>query len=201
MRSIRGWVVAAACTLVVLAGLLGTRVLLDAFVDELQQAREDRAALVDQVEQLGGDPVAEAKPGDRGAAGPQGPQGERGPQGPTGLSGPPGKLGPRGPSGPPGTLGPRGPVGLPGQAGSTGQPGKDGERGPAGPEGPAGDTGEIGPQGPAGEPGKDGADGRGIAEVTCTSSTPVTFTITYTDGTTSTVTCTPPPAARTIGGR
>lgn len=102
--------------------------------------------------------------------------------------------------------GPRGFPGLPGVGidGEDGRNGRDGADstipGPAGAPGASGaDSTVPGPQGPAGPAGKDGTDGRngtdgapgrGLAAVTCTGGlTPITFTFTYSDGTTETVTC------------
>lgn len=91
--------------------------------------------------------------------------------------------------------GPRGLRGLPGgdgedgadstTPGPSGAPGADSTvPGPPGPAGPAG------PPGAAGSNGADGAPGRGVAEVACTGGlTPMTFTFTYSDGTSQTVTC------------
>ena len=67
--------------------------------------------------------------------------------------------------------------------------GAPGPQGPAGTDGAQGPTGETGPQGPKGD---DGADGRGIVSITKTGTLGLvdTYTITYTDGTTSTYTIT-----------
>lgn len=77
---------------------------------------------------------------------------------------------------------PRGGTGVPGEQG---EPGPTGPQGPTGEQGPAGPQGEQGPQGPTGEP---GPAGKGIVSVTKTSTVGPTdtYTITYTDGTTST---------------
>lgn len=195
---IRRWAHVVLAFVVGVAGLIWFRAEMDQQARERAQDRADRAALVQQVIQLGGKPVVEAKPGDRGAAGPQGPQGERGPRGPAGP------IGPVGPQGLPGTIGVRGPIGLPGQNGTDGADGTDGVDGSPGKDGV---DGEPGPPGVAGKDGQDGADGakgdpgRGVTNVECTSDRPVTFTITYSDGTTETVTCggptaTPTPAIR-----
>lgn len=96
--------------------------------------------------------------------------------------------------------GPRGLRGLPGgdgedgddsrTPGPAGAPGADstvpGPTGPAGPAGPKGEPGEsiTGPQGAPGSP------GIGITDVACTGGlTPMSFTFTYSDGSTQTVTC------------
>lgn len=152
--------------------------------NDLEQSRADSAALAAQVRSLGGQPVAEPKPGARGDQGPQGPQG------------------------PPGIQGPQGPAGIDGQSpqclflptrcvGPKGATGNQGEQGTQGPKGDTGATGETGPQGPPGVDGKDGADGkdgtagaagkdgRGIATVSCQADG--TWLFTYTDSTTQTV--------------
>lgn len=128
----------------------------------------------------------------RGRAGEQGPQGRLGPQGPRGL---PGLTGPPGPEGDRGPLGPEGPDGRPGV---DGEPGDDGEPGASGSDGDTGPTGPAGAEGPAGPPGltgPPGPGGRGVSSVECDSSTPFTFTITYSDGSTETFSCggEPPP--------
>lgn len=69
--------------------------------------------------------------------------------------------------------------------------GKDGEKGDTGPQGQKGDVGPQGPtgsQGPQGNPGTNGKDGKGIVSIikTSTSGLVDTYTITYTDSTTST---------------
>lgn len=114
--------------------------------------------------------------------------------GPKGDPGAPGKDGVDGARGPAGPSGPSGPAGEPGKAGADstvpGPPGKDGAastvpgpQGPAGPPGPAGADGAPGPMGPAGPAGTNG---------TAPSS------ITFTDRTGATYTCTPnPPGSST----
>lgn len=78
--------------------------------------------------------------------------------------------------------------------GADGGDGKDGESvqgppgesitGPAGPAGPKGDRGEKG------ETGGQGAPGRSVVDVSCTGGlTPMTFTYTFDDGSTRTITC------------
>ncbi len=105
-----------------------------------------------------------------GATGPQGPVGPEGPQGPAGATGPAGPAGPEGPQGLTGATGPQGPAGPEGPQGPIGA---------TGPQGPTGATGATGPQGPAGV---------GIQSITgpVTSGLNDTYTIHYTDGTTST---------------
>ena len=97
--------------------------------------------------------------------------------------------------------GPTGSAGAAGRDGTNGRDGTDGDDGQdstePGPTGPAGQDstipGPTGPQGPAGATGKDGRDGtngRGVVGVACEGGlTPVTFTFTFSDGTTQTVTC------------
>lgn len=171
---------------VVLAALVGGGAF---FWNELEQTRSDNAALAAQVRSLGGQPVAEGKPGARGEQGPPGPQGRQGIQGPPGIQGP------------------RGPIGVAGQSpqcliepnrcvGPKGAAGNQGVQGPQGPQGDTGATGETGPQGVPGVAGKDGADGkpgadgadgadgRGIKSVDCQANGD--WLITYTDSTTST---------------
>lgn len=147
---------------------------------------------------------ADPVPGPRGERGPAGERGRPGPTGRTGPAGPPGEPGEAGPPGPPGSpglpgesvIGPPGPPGMPG-ASIAGPPGADGPPGPAGPAGPAGErgpagkNGEAGPPGPAGPagqdgaPGADGQPGRGLESITCGDD--AAWHITYTDGTSTTV--------------
>jgi Collagen triple helix repeat (20 copies) len=123
--------------------------------------------------------------GEPGATGPMGPAGPRGPRGVPGQRGPAGSTPPcimtsthcQGRPGLDGDPGPQGPAGADGTNGADGSPG---DPGPAGPEGPAG---PAGPTGPA------GADGRSITAVTCDAIQPVTFTFTFSDGSTLTVEC------------
>lgn len=80
-----------------------------------------------------------------------------------------------------------GPRGLPGPPGIDGSDGNDGAAGPAGAigaTGPAGPTGKDGANGKDGTDGVDGKDGRGVSSVTCGDDG--AWTITYTDGTSST---------------
>jgi hypothetical protein len=80
--------------------------------------------------------------------------------------------------------GEKGDKGDPGE-GEKGEKGDPGEEGPPGPPTP----GEKGDKGDPGEEGPSGPPGRGITSVTCKGLTPVTFTFTYSDGTTETVEC------------
>lgn len=122
--------------------------------------------LAQQVRALGGKPVVE--PSQLPQAGPSGPVG---PQGPMGLTGPQGLRGAMGLPGPQGPVGETGPAGATGPTGAKGDPGKDGTDGKPGTDG------------------TDGAPGRGIASVDCGGPIPMTLTITYSDGTTQTASC------------
>lgn len=133
--------------------------------------------------------------------GKQGPPGETGPSGPPGPQGPPGAT-VTGPPGPPGAGGSPGPSGPPGAA-VTGPPGANGQDGDTVTGPPGADStipGPAGPSGPPGVDGTDGTDGRGVVTVACDSNSVrrMTFTFTFTDGTTQTVSCggisTPPPS-------
>lgn len=102
--------------------------------------------------------------------------------------------------GAPGASGQDGTTGEPGQDGAPGTPGEAGTPGAPGP-GPTDDQvaaavtaycqtqGCTGPQGPTGPDGPPGADGRGIVTVECDAPPTTEFRITYTDGSSETVTC------------
>lgn len=94
-----------------------------------------------------------------------------------------------------------------GGAGSDGTDGTDGSDGGAGPQGPPPTDaqvsaavaafcadgrcrGAVGPAGPPGPAGAAGVDGRGIASLICQSVPQLTFTVTFSDGTQRTITCT-----------
>jgi len=79
--------------------------------------------------------------------------------------------------------------GIDGEDGADGAPGKDGADGEDGKDGA---DGEDGKDGADGAPGKDGEDGNGIASIEKTSSNGLvdTYTITFTDGSTTTFTVT-----------
>lgn len=106
---------------------------------DLSESNTARDALAQQVQSMGGTPVA-GPPGSRGEPG-KGVVGARGPSGPPGASGKPaptitpspGATGPVGPSGAPGAdstvAGPTGPAGQAGADGASGAPGKDGTDG------------------------------------------------------------------------
>lgn len=184
-----GVVVYAVLASVIVALFVGGWVFL---WQELQQTKDDNKALRSQVISMGGQPVAEGKPGARGDQGPVGPSG------PQGLPGIPGKQGPIGvtgkspqcllmPSrcvGPKGATGSPGPDGKSGATGTQGPPGEPGATGAKGDQGVAGTDGKDGTPGTDGKPGADGKDGRGIADTDCQADG--TWLITYTDGTTST---------------
>ena len=148
--------------------------------------------------------------GETGATGPQGPQGETGPTGPTG------ETGPQGPAGSAATIAvgtvtsgatpsitnsgtssaavfdfvlPKGDKGDTGATGETGPQGPKGDTGDTGPQGPKGDTGETGGTGPQGPT---GATGNGISSITKTGTVGLvdTYTIAFTDGTSTTFTVT-----------
>jgi hypothetical protein len=144
-----------------------------------------------------GDP---GEPGAQGEQGPPGPSGPSGPSGPPGPSGRPGAAGSSGTDGRPGTPGPPGNDGADGAPGSPGPPGAEGSPGPAGPPGPPGPSGPPGTDGKDGADGTDGEDGRGIVTVACDSNSARrwTFTFTFTDGTSQTISCggisAPPPS-------
>jgi len=184
----RAWAYIAGLAAVVVL-FVWTLTSIQSLGDELEQSRSDNAALAKQVRSLGGQPVAEGKPGQRGDQGPMGPQGIQGPVGP---QGPPGPIGITGQSprclleptrcvGPAGATGAEGGKGATGDTGSQGPQGDTGATGQTGPQGP---QGEVGPQGPVGVDGKDGKDGRGVKSITCQDDGD--WLITYTDDTTST---------------
>ena len=138
--------------------------------------------------------------GETGATGATGPQGEQGPKGNTGETGAAGNgiasavlnadytltlnftdgtsyttpAPIRGATGETGATGPQGPQGVQGETGPAG---------PSGPEGPKGDTGATGPT---------GATGNGILSITKTDTSGLvdTYTIAFTDGTSTTFTVT-----------
>ena len=104
---------------------------------------------------------------------PKGPTGAQGPKGDTGLTGPTGAQGTKGDTGLTGPTGPKGDTGLTGPTGAQGPKGDTGLTGPTGAQGPKGDT------------------GKGITTITRTSGTGAagttdTYTITFTDSTTTT---------------
>lgn len=113
------------------------------------------------------------------AAGQPGPAG---PAGASGASGRPGRDG-TGQPGPAGSAGASGQpghdaTGAPGSAGASGAPGRDATGAPGA------DSTIPGPPGRDGTDGKPGSDGRGVASLACTDGQ---LTVTWTDGTTSTV--------------
>lgn len=129
-----------------------------------------------KAEKVAADPGAQQSgpQGVQGVPGPLGPMGPQGPKGDPGKTGLAGIIGAMGQSGTPGPQGPKGDTGLTGLTGAQGELGPQGEPGPVGP---------AGPQGPAGAPGTDGA---------------APASITFTDKTGTTYTCTPnPPGSAT----
>jgi hypothetical protein len=181
----RGWLYAVGF-LVLTASLVWTQTAVRSLGNELEQTRSDNAALADQVRSLGGQPVAEGKPGARGDQGSIGPRGIQGPEGPPGVRGKPGPIGITGQS-PRCLLEPSKCVGPKGASGSDGKAGADGSQGDTGATGAQGDQGVpgvAGADGADGKPGVDGKDGRGIAKAECQQDG--TWLITYTDGATST---------------
>lgn len=163
---------------------------------QTETAANKRAAqlLASQVERLGGNPVVDPDTltGAQGLTGAAGPSGIAGLTGPTGDRGPAGRDG-QSITGPIGPRGSNGPSGLNGADG-VGSQGAAGEPGPAGPPGERGPAGADGADGTSGADGARGEAGVGIASLACDSVTPLTLTITYTDGTTATVTCGGPPS-------
>lgn len=175
----------------------------NALADQVEQACAEGSVKVD-----GRDICTKAqqvkKNVDQSKVGPAGPPGARGVPGPRstvpGPAGRPGQdgqdsdiPGPAGQPGDPGTPGedsevpgPAGQAGVPGQdskiPGPAGEPGAKGGKGEPGPKGEPGSRGEKGDTGP---PGSDGKPGRGISDVTCTSSGDWLFE--FTDGTNVTV--------------
>lgn len=152
---------------------------------------------IESVQQLLSVPYALYAATSGNGEGPQGPQGPQGEQGPQGIQG---ETGPQGPAGTDG----RGILSISGPVSNglidtymitytdsttstfTVTNGIAGEQGPIGPQG---DTGATGPQGPAGT---NGTDGRGIQSITgpVSAGNVDTYTINYTDSTTSTFTVT-----------
>ena len=113
---------------------------------DLGRAEKDRAALAQQVKNMGGTPVA----GPRGNAGVPGRNGRTGDTGATGPRGTDGVNGAPGSSGSNGAKGSDGKAGRDGVAGAAGRDGVDGRDGAQGPKGDPGDQGPVGPVGPAG---------------------------------------------------
>lgn len=200
----RNWLYTAGVA-VVIAVLVWVQFSIKSLGNELERTRADNAALAAQVRSLGGQPVAEGKPGERGSQGIPGPQG---PPGPQGIQGPPGSEGKQGPIGvagqsprcllePSKCVGSKGDDGTDGSDGKNGINGKDGVDGKDGAAGPPGEPGHAGPQGDPGPAGAQGAAGRGITSVTCQEDG--TWLITYTDNATSTTAgpCRALPAVRT----
>ena len=153
-----------------------------------------------------------------GADGAQGPKGDTGPQGPQGDKGDTGQTGPQGPKGDTGDTGAAGngiasavlnadytltlnftdgtsyttPTPIRGATGETGTTGPQGPQGIQGETGPAGPTGPEGPKGDTGATGSTGATGNGILSITKTGTSGLvdTYTIAFTNGTSTTFTVT-----------
>lgn len=144
--------------------------------------------------------------GDTGETGPQGPRGEKGEQGPQGEQGEQGVQGEIGPQGPQGIQGEKGDKGDKGNAATidvgtvaTGLPGTNASVTNSGtihdaildftiPRGDKGEQGIQGIQGPQGIQGIQGETGNGIANISKTSTSGLidTYTITFTNGNTTT---------------
>lgn len=156
----RGDLAVVVSAVVVGAVLAWILLSIQALSADLRTSNEARDQLAQQVQQLGGHPVA-GPPGSRGEPGPtaSGPQGEPGVPGQDSTV--PGPAGSPGPAGRDSTVpGPAGPAGAAGANGA-------GVSGPAGPAGPAGAPGAdstvpgpTGPKGEQGQPGRDGRDGQ-----------------------------------------
>ena len=138
--------------------------------------------------------------------------GIKGDTGDTGPQGPKGDTGDTGPQGPKGDTGDTGPTGATGNGISSAVLNADytltlnftngtsyttptpirGATGATGPQGDTGPTGPTGPQGPTGETGPAGATGNGISSITKTGTVGLvdTYTIAFTDGTSTTFTVT-----------
>ncbi|MBO5111367.1 MAG: InlB B-repeat-containing protein [Clostridia bacterium] len=131
-----------------------------------------------------GDPGPQGEPGiqgEKGDKGDTGAQGEKGDQGEQGIQG---EKGDQGEQGIPGEKGDKGDTGAQGEKGDQGEQGIHGEKGDKG------DTGEKGEKGDQGEQGIQGETGNGIVSVKLTATDGLidTYTVTFTDGTTTTFT-------------
>lgn len=114
--------------------------------NDLSKAERDRAALSQQVKDLGGTPVA----GPRGSTGTPGRDGRNGNPGTAGAAGRDGADGSSGTPGTAGADGKDGSDGADGKAGTDGAPGRDGAVGPKGDQGEQGIQGPPGPECPEG---------------------------------------------------
>ncbi|MBP5574518.1 MAG: leucine-rich repeat protein [Bacilli bacterium] len=157
--------------------------------------------------------------GEQGPQGEKGDKGDTGDQGPQGNQGSQGEQGPKGDQGDAGQKGEDGTSVLTGNGAPSSNLGKigdsyidlsswdyyvktengwikqgniKGEQGSQGNQGSQGDTGPQGPQGPQGQAGQNGQDGVSVVSIVKTSSEGLvdTYTITYSDGHTSTFTVT-----------
>lgn len=151
---------------------------------------------------------AKGDTGDTGATGAQGPKGDKGDKGDTGDTGPKGDKGDKGDTGDTGATGAQGPKGDTGEQGDKGDKGDKGDTGEQGEQGDKGDTGDslTATSSHSGSATTvviknartdtevnrfnvpDGAAGNGIASITKTGTSGLvdTYTITFTDGTTTT---------------
>lgn len=112
-----------------------------------------------------------------------------GPQGVQGLQGVPGEDGAPGSTGPMGPIGTGGPAGAPGADGVSGVDGMNGPPGTDGADGAPGPQGEPGTTGPQGPAGADGANGQSPSSITFTDKTGTTYTCTPNPPGSSTYTC------------
>lgn len=187
-------VILATVVSLILAGLLGGGAIV---WKQLDQSKQNQAALANQVKALGGTPVVEPKRGDPGTPGAPGPQGRQGVPG-----SPPsaaqvaaavasyctgGRCAGKGPSSAQVAAAVsaycnakgqcRGPDGVPGSQGSPGSDGSDGsdgQQGPAGPQGPGPTDAQVAAGvtaycGQDSKPcqGPTGAQGRGVVSFEC----------------------------------
>ena len=122
--------------------------------------------------------------GEPGPQGEPGIQGEKGDKGDTGAQGEKGDQGEQGIQGEKGDKGDTGAQGEKGDQGEQGIPGEKGDKGDTGDKGDKGDKGDQGDQGIQGE------TGNGIVSVKLTATDGLidTYTVTFTDGTTTTFT-------------
>lgn len=141
-----------------------------------------------KAEKVAADPSAQQSgpqgaQGVQGIPGPLGPMGPAGPKGDTGNTGIAGIMGALGAAGSPGPQGPQGEPGLTGLTGATGPKGDPGPKGEPGPQG------VPGAQGPAGADGKDGTNGASPSSITFTDKTGTTYTCTPNPPGSATYTC------------
>ena len=137
-----------------------------------------------------GDTGAQGEKGDQGEQGIQGEKGDKGDTGAQGEKGDQGEQGIQGEKGDQGEQGIPGEKGDKGDTGAQGEKGDQGEQGIPGEKGDKGDTGDKGDKGDQGEQGIQGETGNGIVSVKLTATDGLidTYTVTFTDGTTTTFT-------------